>query len=208
MISNRTLRTSLSSIPAVPKQLTVPAPRPIALISELTPLSEHIIPAAGMIMDASLRARAERRTTSKGNPEALTAPFPVVLARGTGVAMREVVMVASDVDVSASSGASCVAVEAEHHAFVAPAPLVLAAGWIAVKRERIVAAAAVVVGTACLALPRASTPAESLALIAPSPIALPWGAAVVVRKSVVPAYGSVVLAAARTWSDFWVASVG
>lgn len=61
--------------------------------------------------------------------------------------------------------------------------------------------------TACLALTRASAPAQSLALLTPSPIALPRGAALGVRESVVPTSGSVVLAAARTRSDFWVAGV-
>lgn len=158
-------------------------------------------------MDTSLRARAERSTTSECNPVAFITPLPIVLTGRTGVVLREKVTAASDVDVSASNSASCVAVEAEHHAFVAPAPLVLAAGWIAIKRERIIAAFAVVVGTACLALPRASSPVESLALVAPSPIALPWGTALIERESVVPASGSVVIAAGRTWSDFWVASV-
>jgi hypothetical protein len=161
-----------------------------------------------MIMDTSLRARAKRRTTNEGNPEALIAPFPVILARSTRVVIRKEVMVASDVDVSASGSASSAEVKAEHHAFIALAPLVFAAGWIAVKRERIVAADAVVVGTACQALAHASIIAESLALIAPSPIALPWGAAIVDRESVVPAFGIVVLAAARTWPDFWIASIG
>jgi hypothetical protein len=165
---------------------------------------KHIIPASGMVMDTSLRARAERRITSEGEPVAFGAPHPVVLARSTGVVLREEVTAASDVDVSASSSAGCIAVEAEHHAFGAPAPLVLAASWIgiAIKRERIGATFAVVMGTACLASSRASTPVESLALVAPFPIGLPWGTAFVERQSVVPASGSVVRAAGWTWSNF------
>jgi len=167
-------------------------------------LLKHIIPASGMVMDTSLRARAERGVTSEGEPVAFIAPHPVVLARSTGVVLREKVTAALDVDVSASSSASSIAVEAEHHAFLAPVPLVLAASWIriAIKRERIVATFAVVMSTTCHASSRASSPVESLALIAKFPIALPWGTAVVQRHSIVPACGSVVRAAGWAWSNF------
>jgi hypothetical protein len=104
------------------------------LRSGITILSKHIITATGVVVDIPLWARPGRWAASVGNSEALFAPSPIILTEGTGVIKGQDVIATSGVDVRASCSAGCVTIISEHHALVAPAPLVLATDGIAVER--------------------------------------------------------------------------
>lgn len=209
--NGRMTAASLLAIPTPPQLLTPLAPAPLVLASSRTHVhGQCIVGTSSMVMCATARAGSSRGSLGIGKTVALVTPHPPALRVGDGrVIADQRVVPAPGADMGSSSRAAGVTIVGQDLTFVAPAPLVLTAGYgtrIAIDAEAVVATSSEVMLSSSLTVADwAASERQDLTLAAPAPVGL---AIPILLKAIVAAARNVVLSTSLARADDAVSSKG
>lgn len=163
-----------------------------------------------MVVRATTGACSSRGRLGVGKAVALVTPLPPLLRVGRGgIIGGQRVVPTSSADVGTSGRTASVTIKGQGLALVAPAPLVLTAGYgarVAVDAEAVVAASIEVMLSSSLAVAcRAASERQDLTLAAPAPVGL---AVPVLLKAIVAAARNVVVSTRLARADDAVSGEG